>query len=217
MPQCLRYITIRSELGFWPYAQAWEHDKQKMHNYLDGIKHILDARMLSLYSNAPPLANPHPMPQPLPTQQITEQIIRDLAQDDAVAQGIQIFQGFDLQQLQEANQAPPPMPEPLPEAPAPQPEAPAKPPSVAEKEPDSKSEPSNVSASSGAGNKVAEKPVKKSKELHTESSEMDVACILNDLAKASADGKPDLLISKTLIYILLEPCKNAEQFFFFSL
>ena len=82
---------------------------------------------------------------------------------------------------------------------------PAEPPVVnppaADKEPDAKSELSNVakselsnvSASSGAGKRTAE-GLKKGKkgELDHESSEMDVACILNDLANAPTEGKPQL-------------------------
>ena len=61
-------------------------------------------------------------------------------------------------------------------------------PKTGEKVSDAKSEPSTTSAASGAEKRTAEGLKKTGKELNNESSEMDVACILNDLAKANKDN-----------------------------
>lgn len=136
---------MRTPSNRFYFLQAWEQDKQKIHNHLDGIKGILDARVLALNAAA---------------------------------------------QQASAPQVPPPEERPvlaaLPVA-APSDASPKAQP--AEKEPDAKSDLSGVSASSGAGKETAEKLKRKAKELCAGSSEMDVACILNDLANAPAEGE----------------------------
>lgn len=142
--------------------QAWEHDKQKIHNHLDSIKSILDARVLALSATA--------------------------AQEAAVAAAQEPEEEKAPEERPVLAALPATEPDPDPEA------APKAPAATVEKDPDSKSDLSNVSASSGAGKRTAEK-LKRGRELDPESSELDVACILNDLANAPTDGTLSYLMN----------------------